>query len=424
VDLPRDVLAGIRVVDLTRFLAGAGGTRILADFGAEVIRVEWRMYPALDFVRFMPPYAPNAEGEEEAGINRSGFFNNINADKLGVTLNIAEPAGKEILRRLIKTADVVAESYSAGVMKRWGFGYEDLKQLRPDIIYVAQSGFGHSGPYQNYRTYGPTAQAFAGLTLMSGLPGEAPAGWGYSYMDHIAGWFGAIAALQALHHRRRTGEGQFIDLAQAQAGCTITGPFTLDYTVNGRPYRRPGNPPGNRADHPLTAPHNTYRCAGKDPLDQDEWVAIACFSDAEWEGLVTAMDAPEWAREERFQTLLGRLQHQDALDAHIAEWTATQEKHAVAERLQAAGVPAGAVQSAQDRLENDPQLAARGLYVELEHAEQGRRLFENVPVHLSATPGRLRRPAPLIGEHNDYVFRELLGMSDAEVDQLSAADVI
>jgi crotonobetainyl-CoA:carnitine CoA-transferase CaiB-like acyl-CoA transferase len=243
-------------------------------------------------------------------------------------------------------------------------------------------------------------------------------------MDHIAGWFGAIAVLQALHHRRRTGEGQFIDLAQAQAGCTIIGPYLLDYTVNNRPYRRPGNPPGNRADHPQVAPHNTYRCAGKDPLDQDEWVAIACFTDAQWRALVKVMGSPEWANDPNYATVTGRLAHQDKLDAQIQAWTETQNKHEVAARLQAAGVPAGAVQSAQDRLEKDPQLAARGLYVELEHAEQGRRLFEGVPVKLSATPGRLKRPAPLIGEHNDYVYRELLGLSEAEIEALQASNTI
>jgi len=204
------------------------------------------------------------------------------------------------------------------------------------VVYCSISGYGHTGRDKHFTTWGPTAQALSGLTIMSGLPGKPPAGWGYSYMDHTAGYYGAIAIMMALHHRNRTGQGQYIDVSQVETGMALTGPAVLDATVNGRSWRRPGMPPGNRAWEPAVAPHNTYPCAG-----EDRWIAIAVRNDAEWQAMARAMGEPAWATEAGFATNAGRVEHQDELDAHIAAWTSAREDYAVMQVLQAAGVPAG-----------------------------------------------------------------------------------
>ncbi len=406
-------LAGVRVLDFSRLLAGAGGTRVLANYGAEVIRVEWPHYPAADYLRFSAPFK-----EGQSGPNCSGFFNNINPDKRSFTLNVQSEKGKDIVRRLVAISDVVTENFTPRTMKSWGFGYDDLKKIKPDIIYVAESGFGHFGPYKNYRCYGPTAQAYSGLTYSVGLPGRPPAGWGYSYMDHMGGWYLALAVLLALNYRARTGRGQFIELGQAVIGCTLTGPVILDYTVNGRKSRENGYPPGNRAWHPRTAPHNTYRCRGT-----DAWCMIVCLTDEHWQNLCRAMGNPAWADDPKFATMLGRLEHQDELDRYIEAWTVTQDKHDLMYLLQRHGVPAAAVATSQDRLERDPQLQARGLYIPLNHPETGVQRYEGNPTHFEKTPGQPSRPAPRLGEDNAYVYGQLLHLSKEEIAQLQAEGV-
>ena len=247
--MPRHALEGTRVVDFSWIVAGPTCTRILADFGAEVIRIEYEQ--TLDYSRNIPPVI------EGASPNMSGTFNNLNRNKLSATLNVMHPKGMGLLHDLIAVSDVVVENYSSSVLERWGLDYESQRRIRPDIIYLSLSGFGHSGPDKSYTTWGPTAQALSGLTMMSGLPGHEPAGWGFSYMDHTAGYYGAMACALAIHHRHRTGEGQWIDLSQVEAGIVLEGTAVLDKTVNGRPYLDGSTPPGNRSPHPAVAPHNT-----------------------------------------------------------------------------------------------------------------------------------------------------------------------
>jgi crotonobetainyl-CoA:carnitine CoA-transferase CaiB-like acyl-CoA transferase len=221
---------------------------------------------------------------------------------------------------------VVAENFAAGVLAKMGLSYERMKQLRPDLIYVSNCGFGHSGPYASFKTWGPIVQAVSGLTFTSGLPDREPAGWGYSFMDHTGAYVMATAILLALLHRQRTGEGQWVDLSCTDAGLTLHGPALLDWTVNGRPTRRPGAPHSNRSEHPALAPHGIYPAAG-----DDEWVAIACRSDAEWQALGGVLKEP-WVREARFAALAGRLAAQDDLDALLALWTRGRAKAAAALR--------------------------------------------------------------------------------------------
>jgi len=303
-------------------------------------------------------------------------------------------------------------------MASWGLDYPQLREIRPDVIYCSVSGFGHSGRDKEFTTWGPTAQALSGLTFMSGLPNKPPAGWGYSYMDHTAGYYAAIAIMMALHHRNRTGAGQHVDLSQVEAGIVLGGPAVLDQTVNGRSWRRPGMPPGNRAWEPAIAPHNTYACKG-----DDRWIAIAVINEAEWQALVRAMDNPEWALQPRFASTAGRLANQDELDARIEAWTSELEDYEAMEVLQAAGVRAGVCQAPSDRAMRDPQLAVRDWWHVLPHAELGDSEYDGIVPKLSETPGALRAASPLLGEHTHEVMQTVIGMSDAEFSEYEAAGV-
>jgi len=405
-------LSGIRVCDLTWIIAGPTATRVLADFGAEVIRVEHGQ--AIDSIRLGRPLIGDTPT-----LNNSGFFNYFNRNKRSVSLNVRHPMGMEVLHRLIAVSDIVIENFSSGVMSSWELDYPQLKEIKPDIIYCSISGFGHSGRDKAFTTWGPTAQALSGLTFTSGLPGNKPAGWGYSYMDHTAGYVGASAIMMALHHRNRTGEGQHIDISQVEAGIVLNGPAILDYTVNGRKWRREGMPPGNRAWEPAVAPHNSYPCAG-----EDRWVAVACMNDAEWQALVMAMEEPHWAEDPKWATNAGRLANQDELDERIGGWTSEFVDYEAMELLQAAGVRAGVCQRASDRFERDPQLKARVWWHRLPHEELGERDFDGVVPKLSRTPGTLRTASPMLGADTHAVLRDLLGMSEDEIAEHEAMGVL
>ena len=269
-------LSGIRICDFTGQLAGAGATRTLAALGAEVIRIEDPVSQGRwDILRGSGVFK-----DERRGINLSGAFNSPNIGKLGITLNLRTEKAKVLLRRLVAISDAVTENFAAGVLARLGFGYAELTAIKPDIVYVSNSGFGDTGPYAPYQTWGPIVQAMSGLTFSSGLPDLPPAGWGYSYMDHTGANFMAMAILGALLHRDRTGEGQWVDMACTEPGVALTGPAILDASVNGRPLRRPGQPHSNRSRSPAMAPHGIYPATG-----EDHWVAIACRDDDDWAAL-------------------------------------------------------------------------------------------------------------------------------------------
>lgn len=412
-------LTGLRVIDLTWIVAGPQCTRILGDLGAQVIKVEYA--ESSDYIRRAPPFA-----EDMPGTNRSGFFNNLNRNKLGVTLNVGHPDGMEVLKGLVSISDVLVENFSSRVLTRWGLDYEAQRRLRPDIIYVSLSGFGHSGRKQDYTTWGPTAQALSGLTFMSGLPEHVPAGWGYSFLDHTAGYYGAMAVLMALHHRNNTGEGQSVDLSQVETGVAMTGPAMLDYTANGRAYRRPGNPPGNHSNHPRVAPHNAYRCADEDQPDTrlaERWCVISITTEDEWRSLCHAMEKPSLAGDPRFTTNDERVRNEDALDAVITEWTMQRRPGEVMATLQAVGVPAGVVQTSGDKIEHDPQLRARGFFPTIDHPEIGPYEFEGFPARFSRAGGAFHRSSPMLGQHNEVVFREIIGLPEGEYARMMAEAV-
>lgn len=401
-------LSHLRICDFTGQLAGAGATKYLAAMGAQVIRIEDPVRQGRwDILRGMPPYV-----DERRGVNLSGAFNNHNVEKLGVTINLRTEAGRDLVRRLIAISDVVAENFAAGVLARMGFPYEEMARIRPDVIYVSNSGFGATGPYRTFKTWGPIVQAVSGLTFSSGLAGRGPAGWGYSYMDHHGGNVMAIAILAALLHRRRTGEGQWVDMSCTDAGAWLAGPVMLDYTVNGRPLRRDGMPDTNRSQSPPMAPHGIYPAHG-----DDRWVALACRDDADWAALAKVVDEP-WAVDARFATLGGRRAGEDDLDAALGAWTRRHDRDDVVARLRAAGVPSSIVATPEDRVEHDPGTSAWGLWPTVHHTEIGDVRVDGIPLHLSATDWRIERGAPCLGEHNDFVFGSVLGLSAGEITEL------
>lgn len=407
-------LKGIRVCDFTGQLAGAAATKWLAAFGAEVIRIEDPTNNgAWDLVRGTQPFV-----DERRGHDLGGGFNNHNTGKLGITLNLKTAKGREILEQIIARSDLVTENFAAGVLERLGFGYERLKQIRPDIIYVSNCGFGFSGPYREFKTWGPIVQAVSGLTFMSGLPGKEPAGWGFSYMDHTGGQYMAMAILMALFHRKRTGEGQWVDMACCDAALTLNGPALLDYSVNGRTSREAGLPVDNRSVWPAMAPHGIYRTQG-----EDQWIAIACRDDADWERLAVVI-GEEWAGQARWRTLEQRLAAQDELDAAMDRWCGGFDKFALERRLQQAGLAAAAVRDARERIDEDSANQGFDLWPEVEHSAMGRVRVDGLPVRFSRTPQEIRRGGPCLGEHTEQVLGELLGIGAAEVAALRAEGVV
>lgn len=407
-------LSNVRICDFTGQLAGAGATKWLSAFGADVIRVEDPVRQGTwDILRMLMPFV-----DERRGVDFGGGFNNHNTDKLGITLNLRTDRGKELLTGLIEKSDVVAENFAFGVLEKWGFGYDRLREIKPDIIYVSNCGFGHTGPYKKYKTWGPIVQAMSGLTFGSGLPDMEPAGWGYSYMDHTGAYYMAIAIMMALLHKQRTGEGQWVDMSCTEAGATLNGPALLDYTVNGRGLRREGSPNSNRNNFPAMAPHGIYPCQG-----DDEWLAISVRDDDDWRAFGQVAGS-EWTSADRFATCDGRLAAQDELDALMADWTRGLSKFETEQKLQAAGVPAAAVQKPRERIDNDPETERLGLWPTVVHSKMGEVRVDGIPVKFSKTPWQIERGGPCIGEHNHEVLSRLLGLSADEIDDLREQGVI
>jgi crotonobetainyl-CoA:carnitine CoA-transferase CaiB-like acyl-CoA transferase len=391
--MERSILNNIRVLDFSWVLAGPYATRLLADFGTEVIKVQPLM------------------AEEGDRFSRA-YYNAWNRNKLGITLNLNKPAGIEIARRLVCISDVVVENFSPRVMANWGLDYSELQKLKPEIIFLSLSLMGHSGPWQDYSGFGPTVQAFSGITHLTAYPGQPPSGIGFSYADHVAGLYASLAIMAALEYRFKTGKGQYIDLSQVEAMSTMLGDTIIDYSRQGQT----AEPAGNTS--PQSAPHGVYPCLGV-----DRWCAVAVTTDAEWEGFKRAIGCPNWTSEERFSTLAGRLRNVEALDVLVKEWT---EKHSPAEVmavLQKQGVPAGVVQNAAD-LVHDPQLQGRGFFIEIEHRVVGKMVTDASPIRLSQNPAQYRRAAPAAGQDNDYVYRRLLELKDEDLAKLRSENVI
>jgi crotonobetainyl-CoA:carnitine CoA-transferase CaiB-like acyl-CoA transferase len=419
-------LQGVKILDFAWFLASAGGTRFLAAMGAESYKVEWKDNPDTRLAA-MAPVGGRAARDGATGplpgvkdADMGGQFNNKNAGKRGISLNIRHPKGLQIAKDLVRICDIVAEGFSPGVLQRLGLGYDVMKRIRPDIIYIQQAGMGAHGTYGRMRTVGPVAAAFGGQGDMSGLPEPAmPVGWGYSYLDWMGAYGYALALLGALYHRERTGEGQWIDASQCECGLFLTGTTILDWSANGREWRRYGN----RSPYKPAAPHGAYRCAGK-----DRWIAIACFTETDWRALAEVAGRHDWVHDPRFATLSDRLAHQDALDTLVEAWTRSQDRYELMMQLQRAGVAAGVCQNAEDRCDTDPQLRHLKWLTEVTGSKVGTWPVYELPMKFSRTPayigGPIDRGAPCYGEDNEWLLTNLLGMSKSEVETLAEEGVI
>ena len=385
-------LQGIRVLDFTWVLAGPVATRIMAGMGAEVIKVERKSgYVATPI----------------------GIHGDLNRDKLSIALNMSAPGAIELAHRLVKISDLVIDNFSARVMRHWGMDYDSLIKIKPDIVCLSMSGFGHTGPRANYVSFGPTLQAFTGFTLHMADEEGRPSGFSYSYSDSAAGFTGAMVALFALWHRRQTGQGQFIDFAQFEGLVSLVGPSLLDKTVNGRRQV----PHGWRSQEAPAAPHGAYRCRPRGD-DDDRWLVVAVSTPDEWQSFVRAIGSPQWATQPQFATLYLRMQNRAQLDELVGGWAAGQDAEAAMTLLQSAGVPSGLVANAEDGCARDPHLQERGFWPAVTLPDGSQTQVCGFPFKLSATPVGVRRRAPLAGENNDYVFGELLGLSRAEREQL------
>jgi benzylsuccinate CoA-transferase BbsF subunit len=323
------------------------------------------------------------------------------------------PKALDVALRLVAISDIVTENYTPGTLEKWGLTYQKLQEVKPDIILVREPMQGSDGPHAKFGGFGAVISPLAGLSHLTGSPDRVPVGLGTNYTDYVINpGHTIIATLAALRYRNRTGKGQLVEVAQVESAVCVVGTAILDYTSNDRVQNRQGN------RLPYAAPHGAYRCQG-----DDRWCVIAVFSDDQWRALCQAIGDPQWCHEERFATLQARKQNEDELDRLIEGWTSTRTAEEVMETLQAAGVAAGVVQNARDVLENDPHLKERGYYVYLDHPDAGRTAYDGPGFRLSKTPGRLR-PAPMLGEHTEFVCKEVLQMDDEEIAQLVMEGVL
>ena len=403
--MSRRPLEGIRILDFTHVLAGPFATRILADMGADVVKVNSRE-------RALAGNGPEAP-----------YYVMWNRNKRALALDMRNPEGRALCRRLYNQADVVIENFAVGVLDRWGIGYDKVRDSNPGVIYVQMSGMGHGGPWSGFVTYAPTIHALTGLTHLTSVPGREDIGIGYSYNDHQAGLHGAFAILAALEARHRTGQGQQVDLSQFEVGVNFLGPSLLDWFANGRAAR----PTGNRLPYDDAAPHGVYPCRPQgDGVLGERWIAIACMTDAQWQTLRGLIGNPGWAADPALDTAAGRAAAADLLDARIAEWTRDQDALELMHRCQAAGLPAGVVQDGIDLAERDPQLAHSGFLRPIEEsgAPIGQTYADRLPLRFERTPCDEYRRVRLLGEDNAAVLRDWLGMAEDEVRKGEADGVL
>jgi benzylsuccinate CoA-transferase BbsF subunit len=399
--------SGIRVLDFCWVGAGAFVTRLLADMGADVIKVESHAHP--DNLRLSGPHKAGARHLEG-----SGYFASRNTNKKSIALNMSRPQARAIARELAQKCSVVTNNFRPGVMERWGLGYAELAAVNPALIYLAMPMQGSSGPHKSYIGFGSTIAAISGLVEMSGAPDRAPIGTGTHYPDHVPNpGHALVGLLAALYHRARTGEGQFIELAQLESTVNLMGPSILRYAATGTLPRRNGNRRNG------SAPCGVFPCAG-----DDVWCAIEIEDDRGWQALVEVLGRPQWMADARFDTLEGRSQCLDTIEEKLAQETRRFEASALVLALQARGVASSLVETSRDVME-DAQLNARGYWRGIDHAEMGR-ITVNVPPFFAADEGRKREPAPppLLGEHTREIATGLLGLSDSECTRLMNEQVL
>jgi crotonobetainyl-CoA:carnitine CoA-transferase CaiB-like acyl-CoA transferase len=369
---------------------------MLADFGAEVIKVQ---------------SAKMATGIES---NTTPYFCAWNRNKRSITLDMDYHEAREIFLKLVKISDIVVENFSPRVMSNWDLDFATLKKSNERLIMLSMSATGQNGPWKDFVAYGPTLQSLAGLTYLTSYSQDAPMGFGYAYADMVSGLYGAISLLAALEHRDRCGQGQYIDLSEYEVVCTTIGPALIDACFNHHQIV----PKGNDAEHRPAAPYGCYKCSG-----EDRWCVIAVFTEDEWQSLCGVLGNPAWSEEDKFSSMAGRMKHKEILDRHMGEWTAGQTAENVADGLQQAGIAAGVVQNAED-LANDPQLSACNFFTSLSHPVLGEIKADTYPIKFKNGRPAAWKASPMLGEANQYVFEELLGMKKATIQSYIEQGII
>jgi len=399
-------LEGVRVADFTWVWAGPYCTMHLAHLGAEVIKIESQ--GRVDVTRRLPLYPKGMKG----GVNRSGLFNQWSLGKKSLLVNFDKPEGIALVKELIKKCDVVVDNFATGVMERLGLSYKELKKIKPDLIVASITGYGHTGPQKDYMGYGPAMAPLTGMSAMTGYAGGPPEEIGLSLGDPNGGINAATAICAALAARKRTGQGQCIDVSMWEAMTALVPEGWMEYAMNGTEVARDGN-------HDLwMAPHNCFRCQG-----EDEWVSIACGSDEEWQALCQVIDQPRLATDSRFRTAKDRKANEEELERILTAWTMPREKWDVTRMLQAVGVAAFPSMNSKD-LTEDPHLNERGFFAKLPHPEVGEKIHTGIPWILTNAPNGVRAPAPLLGQHTDEVMRDVLGYADQDIARLKEEKIL
>jgi benzylsuccinate CoA-transferase BbsF subunit len=420
-DVARRALDGIRILDLSQVAIGPYATFLLVSLGAQVIKVESARRadttrgPVVPATQLQMNQYPGGDPGERPW-NRAAYFNQRNRGKLGITLDFTSPGGKALFSRLVSISDALVENFRASVLDRQGLGWETLRTINPRLIYLKLSSQGATGPERDYGSLGSTLEQTAGLASITGYTDGIPLLTNETYPDPVAAILGAGALIAALRRRRQTGCGQFVDLSQREVTAGLLGEAIMDHALNGRV----AAPIGNR--HPSMAPHGVYPC--RPTPHTDAWIAIAVETDEQWRTLRHAMGDPEWSQDARFDTVNGRWHSQDEIDAHLSAWTAEFDHYDLMHRLQQHGVPAGAVLNGLEML-TDPQLVARGWWEQVTPPEIGTPFpMITPPWRMSGSPYLPMPPAPRLGEHNDLVYRDILGLSDKEYAAYESDGVI
>jgi len=394
----KKVFEGIKIIDFGWAIAGPLTLKYLADYGATVICVESFQRP--DLLRTATPYK-----DEVAGVDRAGYFAYFAANRYSISLNLNKPNGQDIARKLVAWADVVADSHRPGVMERWKLGYDDVVKIKPDIIMIRNSNQGLTGPAATHPGLGNHINGLAGIVNLVGWPEQEPISLMVAYSDYLVPHFAAAALIGALDYHRKTGKGQLLDISQFEVSLQLLLPALINYSINGSEEKLKGN----SCDY--AAPHGAFRCKG-----DDRWCVISVFNDLEWQAFCSVIGKPDWSKEPEFSNLRGRKENEAQLNSLIEQWTMQHEAEEVMRLLQKAGVAAGVVQNAKD-LYDDIQLKERECFWIANHKELGKFTHLGQPSRLSKTPAKLHRAAPCLGEHTEYVCRELLGMSEEEYDE-------
>ena len=400
-------LSSVRVADFTWIGAGSFTTKLLADFGADVIKIE--SATRLDTLRDGAPFKDGIRG-----VNRSGYFADRNSSKRSVTIDMKQPEGQALARKLIARSDVVANNFTPGTMEKFGLGYDAARAIREDIVYISMSMQGSSGPEYKYLGYGLTIGALTGMQYLSGLPDRQPAGTGTNFPDHIPNpCHAAFALLAALRHRKRTGQGQMIDMAQTEPTISVLGPAVMQWTANGDVPNRRGN------QHVAGVPHGVYPCAG-----DDRWIAISAIEPAAWTGLLQVLGLNSMAADERLQHVNARWERRAEINQAIADAAKLWDAEKLMTALQKVGVAAGVVRDAAGIVTHDPQLQARGHWVSLQHPEMGKSIYNAPAFRMSGVETGPYSPAPLLGQHTEEVCRDVLGMKPGDIAALVESGVL